>query len=616
MSLDEAQAVVAGHDQGAVLVNAGPGTGKTRCLSARFVNLVESGVAAPPDILAVTFTREAASVMKERVQEGLGEDVEGLRISTIHSLAYSLLRLGNKKPKVAPPEDAYERFVRAFHEVGMTERQAKPETLFHLVAGLKERLISPEQYKDKMAADSLSQESVYRVYDRYQDLLAEENLVDFGDLVMGAVAMIQGDEDMAGYLRTLTPYIMVDEFQDTSPAQYALLRALSPADRNNLMAVGSPAQTIHEWRGARLGELLDAFHRDFPQAPSYTLRYNYRSTQRIVSAAAAVGEGYPDAEQEARRPVGDPIEVWRPANQFEEAGRVALTAQRWIEEGIAPDDIAVLYRTHRQADPLEAQLTAQNIPYQMTGALRLYDHLDVQVILAYLGLALNPVQDGLLELVVNTPPRGLGPNSVARIRGSDPVLTLAGLWEAAQNAALPTRVKDAAQELLSLLERLERKARSFPPRRMVQAVLSETKYQEWLDGQLDGYRRSRALAQLVQDAERFDDLSAFLKYAKERTEQDQHGVHLSTIHASKGREWRAVIVISVVEGLLPHSAALKQGGEPEEERRLLYVAMTRAKDRLVLSVPRTLTTPDGDVQEATPSRFLRRLPREAVRIIQ
>jgi len=615
VTLDEVQTVVAQHGQGPAIVNAGPGAGKTRCLSARFVNLVESGAAAPPDILAVTFTREAASVMKERVQQGLGEDVEGLRISTIHSLAYSLLRLGNKKPKVAPPEDAYERFVRAFHEVGMTERQAQPERLFHLVAGLKERLISPQQYKDKMLAESLSQESVYRVYDRYQNLLAEENLLDFGDLVMNAVDMIQADEDMAEFLRTLTPYIMVDEFQDTSPAQYTLLSMLA-AGRNNLMAVGSPAQTIHEWRGARLGELLDAFRRDFPQAADYTLRYNYRSTRTIVTAAAAVGEGYPDAAQEARLPAGDPVEIWRPANQFEEAGRVALTIQRWIEEGIAPDDIAVLYRTHRQAAPLESQLTGQNIPYQMTGAVRLYDHLDAQVVLAYLGLALDPVQDGLLELVVNTPPRGLGPNSVARIRGNDPVLTLAGLWEAAQNAALPTRVKDAAQQLLSLLESLEHKARTLPPRQMVEAVLADTKYRQWLESQLDGYRRSRALAQLVQDAERFDDLSAFLKYAKERTEQDQRGVHLSTIHASKGREWRAVIVIGVVEGLLPHSAALKQGGEPQEERRLLYVAMTRAKDRLALSVPRTLVTPDGDVQEATPSRFLRRLPRETVKLAE
>ena len=614
---DEAQAAVAGHGRGPLMVNAGAGAGKTRCLTVRFAALVEVGMAAPTDILAVTFTREAAGVMRERVQRLLGQDVDGLRISTIHSLAYSILRMGSRRRlRIAPPEEAYEHFQRACLEVGLSREHWDIDGLFRIVTRLKEHLVSAAQYQP--VPGSVFQESVKRAYLRYQDILAEEGLLDFGDLVMGAVERLYADTSLATYLQTLTPFIMVDEFQDTSRSQYELVRLLMGASQS-ILVVGSPAQTIHEWRGARMGELREAFRQDFPQAPDVTLHTNYRSTANIVIAAAAVGEGYPDAAQAPYREAGEPILIWRPADQFEEASRVALTVRQWLDEGIPPEEIGILYRTHRQADALESQLSAAGIPYQMSGVERLYDRSEVQALLAYLGISLDPDQVGLLERVVNVPPRGLGPNTLTRIKGADPILTMDALRAAAQGRAnLPPRAVEAAARFVGQIDLLSHKAQTLTPQAMVKAVLETTGYLEWAEELLDGHRRTQALAQVAQDAAGFDDLEAFLKYAKKRAGYTTtKGIQLSTIHAAKGREWKAVIVAGVVEGLLPHAAALKEKGaeDPEEERRLLYVAMTRAKDRLILSVPRTLVYENG-TREVAPSRYLRRLPRDLFEVVE
>lgn len=613
MHFDEAQAAVAGHGQGPLMVNAGAGTGKTRCLTVRFAALVKAGLAAPTDILAVTFTREAAGVMRERVQRLLGEDVEGLRISTIHSLAYSILRLGGRKRlKIAPPEEAYEHFQRACLEVGLSRDQWDTDSLFRMISQLKEHLVGADRYQ--VVPGSVFQENVQRVYRRYQEVLAEENLLDFGDLVMKAVEKLYDDTALVSYLRALTPFVMVDEFQDTSRAQYELIRLLVGEDQN-IVVVGSPAQTIHEWRGARMGELREAFRQDYPHAPDQTLHVNYRSAQTIVAAAAAVGQGYPDADQMPQRNDGEPIGIWRPADQFEEAGRVARAVRRWLDDGVPPGEIGVVYRTHRQADALESQLSASGIPYQMSGVERLYNRSEVQTLLAYLHLLLDPEQEGFLERVVNVPPRGLGPNTVARIKGADPMLTMEGLRAAARGRDdLPPRAAEAAARLVGQLELLSQRARTLSPQATIEVVLQVTGYLAWAEDLLDGYRRSQALAQVAQDASGFDDLAAFLEYTRKRAGYTTtQGIQLSTIHASKGQEWRAVIVVGVVEGLLPHAIALKSEEEPEEERRLLYVAMTRARDHLVLSVPHSQVGEKG-TREVAPSRYLRRVPRELFQV--
>lgn len=608
MQHDEAQAEVAGHGRGPLMVNAGPGTGKTRCLTARFAALVQAGLAAPTDILAVTFTREAAAVMRQRVQQLLGQDVEGLRISTIHSLAYSILRLGGQRRlKVAPPEEAYEHFKRAALEVGLSHERWDIKGLFHAIANLKERLIGVDQYQ--AIPGSIFQENLQRVYRRYQRILSEEGLLDFGDLVMKAIEKLYGDPTLLSFIQSITPFVMVDEFQDTSRAQYELIRLLV-GDNRNILVVGSPAQTIHEWRGAQMNELREAFQQDFPTAGDQTLHTNYRSTGAIVEAASAVGEGYPDAVQNPSRSVGERVRVWRPADQFEEAGRVALAVRQWLNEGISPEEIGVLYRTHRQADPLESQLSASGIPYQMTGVERLYDRPEVRTLLAYLDLIVDSDQDGLLEQVVNVPPRGLGPNAVARIKGTDPILTMDALRTAAQGGnGLPSRVMEASAQFIAQIEQL-RRVQDLPPQTAIETILDVTGYRAWTEDLLDGRRQMQALGQVAQDAAGFDNLAAYLEYAQERaTCTATGGIQLSTIHAAKGREWKMVIVVGVVEGLLPHSAALKEAQEPEEERRLLYVAMTRPKDILIISMPHRHVRSQG-AREVIPSRYLRRVPRE------
>lgn len=616
MQLDQRQLEVVQHGRGPLVVYAGAGAGKTGTLSSRFAHLVQEGFAAPSDIVAVTFTREAAGVMKERVQLMLGDDVEGLRISTMHSLAYAIRNLnGNKgRVKIMPPEIAYDYFQRAFLELGLTESQWNPEALFRQISLMKERMTGPQAFRDRVVAGSIYQETLADLYERYQQLLEEDRSLDFGDLVLGAVEILSSDSDLLAYLQALTPFVMVDEFQDTSLTQYHFIRLLAGAEQN-LLVVGSPAQTIHEWRGARIGELREAFARDFPDAQEVTLKENYRSTPVIVSAAAAIGAGYPDAAQVARRETGQLIEVWRPVDQYDEAGRAAIKLLRWFDMGIPYANMAILFRTHRQADPLEAQLAASGIPYQLTGSDKLYERPEVQALLAYLNLIVSPERPGLLERVINTPPRGLGPNSVARIKGSDPRLTLEALRAAGQgHRDVPARVVQASVRFVAQLTMMRQRKGS--PTSTIDAVLETTGYLEWADGLLDGYRQRQAIEQVRQDASGFDDLEAFLEYANQRAAYaaDQ-GVHLSTIHASKGREWAAVIVVGVAEGLLPHTSALKDTKEPEEERRLLYVAMTRAKDLLVLSVPTGWVFEKGH-RDMKLCRYLRDIPRDLLEVVQ
>jgi DNA helicase-2/ATP-dependent DNA helicase PcrA len=615
--MDEYQKAVAGHVRGPIMINAGAGTGKTTVLTVRFAALVKAGRAAASDILAVTFTREAAGVMRERVQNLIGEDVEGFNISTIHSLGHRLLRLGGGSVSVADPDDAYEIFQRAMLEVGMGSDRWDAQKLFAMVTTLKENLVGPEQYQP--VGGSYLQESLRMAYTRYQALLGEAGVLDFGDLVLGAVEKLYRDPEFMSYIQTLLPYVMVDEFQDTSRSQYELVRCLV-SGQGNVMVTGSPAQTIHEWRGARFKQLETAFARDFPDAPVHTLRVNYRSAGPIVRAASAVGYGYPDAEQVPDRDGGEEIQLWQPANQYEEAGRVAHLIQQLLNDGLpAPSDIAVLYRTHRQADVIESQLSACGIPYVLTGGPCLYKRPEVEDLIAYLTIAVHPNEEGPLERVVNVPPRGLGPNSVRRLKGPHPILTLDVLKAAVrgENGPLRPRVRTAAGDLLTQLTSLIARANdNTPPEEMIDLILELTGYRRWVEELLEGYSRLRAISQVREDASGYDDLLEFLQYAVERAGNNtKRGVCLSTIHMAKGREWPVVIVVGATEGLLPHARSLKQAAEPEEERRLMYVAMTRAEGRLVLSAPQAQVTDKG-ARSTQPSRYLRLIPRELLQVAE
>ena len=590
------QRAIANFRDGPLMVNAGPGTGKTFCISARFNHIVQDGLAPPQAILAVTFTRDAARVMRERVQKALGldSDGDGLLISTIHSLGYRILRAAGRRPRVIPPEDALEMFQRACTEVGVPMHLWGVIPLYRAITTLKERGISPE---DGIPTGSLNQEVLIAAYRRYQTLLKEENLYDFGDLVMEALQCLRTNPDLRGFLQGIVRYSMVDEFQDTSPVQYELVRMLA---RDNLMVVGSPAQTIHEWRGASWNEIKKLFRSCYPGAPEITLNENLRSDAYIVRAASAVGYGYPDADQVPRKPAQEKVRLIFPSDPFQEAEWIACTLQDWHADGMPWSSMAVLYRLHAQAGAIERGLFTAGIPFSVERDT--YARREVQALLDYLELALEPDQSPRLQRVLNFPPRGIAPKWVGSLDISMP-----GLQSAVRgDGDLPLRVRESIAQFLEIVDALQKISTIFPPPEVVRRAVEITGLGQWLQDQLDGYSSAMAIQQVVLEASQFSTLEEFLAYARTRVGRAlSGGVTLSTIHASKGREWPCVIVAGVVEDILPLQ------GNVEEEKRVFYVAITRAIDRLVISSPRQIAHGQRMVQ-AEPSRFLRLIPEEVV----
>jgi len=418
--LDPAQQAVVEHEQGPLVVLAGPGTGKTRVLTCRVARLAEKGLASPRDVLAVTFTRKAAAEMRERVQLLLGYDVNELNISTIHSLAYRILHSGQvlltqaqgkKRLHVLEPGEAFGVLKRAALETGLTPNRWDPEMLFGEIQRAKDRLVGPDEYV--RVPGSYFEKHVARAYRRYQQILEEEDKLDLADLVWKAVRLLRNNPALLAHLRALSPHVMVDEFQDTSMGQYELLRLLAGESRN-LFVVASPAQALYGWRGAHVDRLLAHVRHDFPEVREVTLTSNYRSTGTIVRASREVVDGkYRDAALVPVREPGERVVVARLPTPDDEAAFVAAETSHLHEDGMPWSEMAVLYRTHRQAYVLEKCLAQAGVPYTLGEGRRLYQREEVVQVLAYLRLAQDPDALGALDTGVNVPPRGIVPTPCA-----------------------------------------------------------------------------------------------------------------------------------------------------------------------------------------------------------
>lgn len=606
------------HENGPMMVLAGPGTGKTRVLTYRVARLAQKGLASPHDVLAVTFTRKAAAEMRERVQLLLGYDVDGLNMSTIHSLAYRILATGLRRSRlrILGVRAAFKAFKRATIEVGIDDNLWDRALLFQAVQRAKGRLIGPEEYV--RVAGSYYEETVARVYRRYQQLLEEEDALDLSDLVWKAVRILEKNAALLAHLRALSPFVMVDEFQDTSLGQYTLLKMLAEKSKN-LFVVMSPAQALYEWRGAYAEELLDHIRRDFPNLEEISLKQNYRSKGKIVVASKAVINGngrYPDANLSPTRDQGQDIVVSRLQNQHDVAAFVVQEAVRLHEEdGVPWSEMAVLYRTHRQAYILEKHLADAHVPYTQDD--KLYQREEVNQILAYLRLAQDPDAGGALDTIVNVPPRGIGPNSLQRIKQGQVHLTTGLLAQAIAQGldwGLREQVVKSAYELHELVtEKLPSEA-ELPPDELIQNVMDQVGFNDWLMEEFDGYRRLAGIRQVIDDASGFPDLESFLEYAARRTDGflgSSRGVQMFTIHSAKGLEFDVVFIVGLEEGTLPHARSLKTARDPAGERRLCYVAMTRARDQLyMLCARKDGTTLNTRTRE--PSRYFGDLPRSLI----
>jgi len=632
-TVNEQQREAITHFEGPLLVLAGAGSGKTRVITRRLAHLVRERDVAPHQITALTFTNKAAGEMRERVASLMETDRCGAWVSTFHALCLRYLRLEAERVGYRPGFVVYDRAdqlatVRmAMEEMEVSTENHPPRQILGRISRAKNALQRPDQFR--AAHRDYVGTSVGKVYERYQEKLKASNAMDFDDLIMQTIRLFTEHPDVLERFQRQAWFLMVDEYQDTNHSQYRLIRFLSKRT-NNVCVVGDEDQSIFAFRGSDYRNIL-RFEKDFPGARVIKLERNYRSTGRILEAASSVVSCNQERIGKAlytENPRGDKIRVCRLYTDRDESewvsGQlVALRRQRELS------DAAILYRTNAQSRLLEEALLQRGIPYRIFGALRFYDRKEIKDILAYLRLLANPDDDQNLLRILNVPARGIGKTTVEATRKvalehHRPLLE--SLKVVLEMGLVGARAASALQRFTDLIEELRGEVRALPPDALVREVVRRTGYDEFV--QKEGPERGRArlenLEQLVTAAAEFGEaggpgLTEFLDRVALVSDADvsegDSGVALMTMHTAKGLEFPVVYVVGMEDGLLPHSRSLESPSDLEEERRLLYVAMTRAREQLCLTsvcVRRVF----GAETAAEPSRFLDEIPSEVVEEIR
>ena len=630
-SLNEPQREAVLHTEGPLLVIAGAGSGKTRVLTHRVAHLVRACGVKPNEILAITFTNKAAGEMRERLEQMLGRTVRAIWILTFHAACGRILRaeaprLGYRSNFTIYDQADQIRVVKAcLAELDRDPKRFTPRGIHSQISNAKNQLLSPDAYMARVS--SFYDQTVAEVYELYQRKLFTSNAVDFDDLLLLVVEVLERFPDAREHWQKAFRYVLVDEYQDTNHAQYRLLRLLA-ADHQNVFAVGDPDQSVYSFRGADISNILD-FERDFPGAFTIALEQNYRSTNAILGAANSLIEN--NRERKPKRLFselgeGDPVQVVEVEDEHAEARFVAAEIARLVEEGTSASEIAVFYRTNAQSRVLEDVLVRQDVPYQVIGGPRFYERAEIKDAVAYLSVLDNPADAVALLRIANRPRRGIGDTSLQRLTTHADTIGNS-LWEAIADphaAGVGTAAVKALRGFRTTMESLMAAAQELPLDELVEAVLQRS-------GTIDAYEAERT----IEARGRIENLQEFVGVAREYKEQsespslseflqsislvsDQDGIEddrgmvtLMTLHNAKGLEFRAVFMIGMEEGIFPHSRSIEEQGI-EEERRLAYVGMTRAMDRLTLThaMARSLY---GRREYNLGSRFLDELPEGVVR---
>jgi len=645
--LNGPQAEAVAHATGPLLILAGAGSGKTRVLAHRVAYLVATGT-KPWQIVAVTFTNKAASEMRERIAGLIGEAAaKEATIGTFHAICARILRRDGAAIGLTRNFTIYDRadqvaMVKAIlKRLDLDEKRFAPAGMLAWIGQRKDELADPATATRQAA--NYYDETAARVYEAYQRQLTEDDAVDFDDLLTRTVFLFEQHPDVLARYQGRWQQILVDEYQDTNRAQYLLVSLLA-AKHGNLSVVGDDDQSIYSWRGADLRNILD-FEADHPKAKVVKLEQNYRSTQTILDAAHAVvsrNTGRKEKRLWTDRGAGTAISVFDAYNEYEEAEFVARQVERLAgggrtsfgslltrraddeDGGLRYGEIAVAYRINAQSRVLEEAFVRFGIPYQLVGGTRFYERREVKDALGYVRLARNSADRVALERVVNVPARGIGEKTMEELRAF--AETRGGtLWEAVaavgSNANLSPRARTALAGFAQLVRGFAELASGGPPSALFDAVYEGAGLREALqDGTEEGEERWTNLLELRNHAAEFDELAVpegldrFLEEVALVSDQDElqdrpDRVTLITLHAAKGLEFPVVFIVGLEEGLLPHRRALEDDRELEEERRLAYVGMTRAKDRLYLVHAHHRST-WGVGAQAEPSRFLAELPEE------
>lgn len=630
LNSQQQQAVLAGA--GPVLVLAGPGSGKTRVLTHRIAYLIGAQGVRPYQILAVTFTNKAAREMESRVWDLLGDATQGLFLGTFHAACARILR---REAQHLPFESNFVIFdaddqvglvKNALKDLDLDEKLYRPVSVHASISNAKNELLLPDDYPVQTYRD----EVVARLYRRYQELLLANNALDFDDLLLWTAFLLDENPEVRQKYARRYEQVLVDEFQDTNLAQYTLLKHLVSFHRN-IFVVGDTDQSIYGWRGADYRNVI-RFETDFPDAQVILLEQNYRSTQAILDVAMAVIDRHPYRLHKhlfTERGEGQKIVIHEAYDDRAEAAYVVDTIASQVARGQAvPGDYAVMYRTNAQSRLLEEAFLRAGLPYKLVGAQRFYGRREVKDVIAYLRCVHNPNDEFSLTRVINTPPRGIGNKTVlalrtlaqqARLSPGELLLDLAKGADSRYVEGFPARSLAVLTNFGSGLAGWQALSATFPPLSLLDRILEDIDYQSYLDdGTDEGHDRWENVLELRRLAAEYQEqgLEAFLEQVALVSDQDTLETHASvptllTLHAAKGLEFPNVFIVGLNDGTLPHSRSFDDPDGMHEERRLFYVGITRAKDRLFLvhSQNRNLY---GFSEPAEPSRYFEDIPQRLV----
>ena len=629
-TLNDRQCEAVKHTEGPLLITAGAGSGKTKVLTCRIAHLLELGV-APYRILAITFTNKAAKEMKERVTNLVGAQADSIWLSTFHSFCAKLLRFEidgfhgyTRNFTIYDSSDQLVLVKDCLKKLNLDDKQFTPRSVLGTISSAKNVLMDAKAFAAK--ASDFYEQKVADVYALYQEKLRENNAVDFDDLLFLAVRLLQENEEVREKYQSRFQYILVDEYQDTNHAQYALTKILAARWRN-ICVVGDADQSIYAWRGADIRNIID-FTRDYPDAASIKLEQNYRSTKTILHAANAVidnNESRPKKTLWTENPTGNKIIHYQAQTEHDEADYIAGVVYNRHEISHEPyGDMAILFRTNAQSRVLEEKLMRYAIPYTMVGGTKFYDRKEIKDVLAYLRLLYNPEDSLSLTRIINVPKRNIGATTMEHVAAYAEAQGIS-LFEALSSTdeiPVTKRAKASLENFAAMIFDLLNDIEGKDVLSLIETVIKQTGYGDMLDKEAEhdpqGESRKENVGEFLSVAKDYMDsnpegnLQDFLENVALVSDVDDFGssdskVTLMTLHAAKGLEFPVVFLTGLDEGLFPHSRTLMDPAQVEEERRLAYVGITRAERQLYVTnaVTRTMY---GRISAYMPSRFLAEIP--------
>ena len=625
--LNDNQLEAATHIDGPLLILAGAGTGKTRVLTSRIVNLIDNAHTFPSQILAVTFTNKAANEMKQRVEKYLTDTTSSMNIGTFHSIAAKLLRrhaeiLGYTSDYTIINQDDQLRLTKQIvKDFGFDEKVVSPKILLYYINRFKDRAILPENVFDSGDAEHFANGKIKVLYQEYQERLKNFNAMDFGDLLLNNITLFNENLNICSYYQNKFKYILVDEYQDTSTAQYLWLRALSQND-NNICCVGDDDQSIYAWRGAEITNIL-RFDKDYPKAKLVRLEKNYRSTKHILNVASkliANNSSRHFKELWTDKPSGEKVKVVNYYDDKEEARTIADEIDMLERlKKCSLSDIAILVRAGFQTRNFEESLNFLSIPYRIVGSTKFYDRIEVRDSVAYIRLIVNKDDNLAFERVVNIPKRGIGSSTLKNImqfakeKGTSYFLAAKTMIDEKKSKS---KVMEALNSFINYIDDSHKQLNHTDHRIVVEELLNKVGYMDmWRQEEKEGVKeRLGNIAELMKSLEEYETLNEFLQYVSLVSDADNvaedNRVNIMTIHAAKGLEFDTVFLPGWEEGIFPSSKSIEEEKEKglEEERRLAYVAITRTKNNLTISYT-CYRRVYGDFQMSEISRFINELPK-------